>query len=88
LEQEGRIISKEFGRYSGGNVVYRPLRLSPEELQQGYWNLYEKLFTWRAIYWRAGHNLAGLWPFMRGIIMAVNLHYRYHISQRICPGIV
>lgn len=88
LEQEGRILSQDYGRYSGGQVVYRPLNLNPEELQKGYWQLYEKLFALRAIHWRAGHNLAGLWPYMRGIILAVNLHYRDHIHRRICPGIV
>jgi len=37
LEKEGRIISPDFGRFSGGQVVYKPLNLESEELQAGYW---------------------------------------------------
>jgi radical SAM superfamily enzyme YgiQ (UPF0313 family) len=88
LEADGRIVSTDFGRFSGGQVVYRPRDISPEDLQRGYWRLYEKLFTWPAIALRAGWNRAGLGPYLRAFIFGVNVHYRNHIQQRICPGIV
>jgi radical SAM superfamily enzyme YgiQ (UPF0313 family) len=88
LEQEGRILSTDFGRYSGGKVVFRPLNIRPEELQEGYWRLYEKLFTWPAILRRTGRNRAHLGPYLRAFVFGVNVHYRNHIRQRICPGIV
>jgi radical SAM superfamily enzyme YgiQ (UPF0313 family) len=88
MQREDRIVSNDFDRYSGGQVVYRPRHLSPEALQAGYWKLYGKLFSWRAILHRAGRNRVSLGSFMRAFIMGVNLHYRRHIHHRICPGIV
>ena len=44
---QGRIVSQDFGRYSGGQVVFRPRRFDPADLQAGYWKLYERLFSWR-----------------------------------------
>jgi radical SAM superfamily enzyme YgiQ (UPF0313 family) len=85
---DGRMVSSEFGRYSGGNVVYRPRRIDPEQLQGGYWKLYERLFSWSAIWHRLRDNTASLGAFMRAFLVGVNLHYRDHIGRRICPGIV
>ena len=40
LEQEGRIIHKEWSLYDMNHVVFKPLNISPEVLQQGYaWTL-------------------------------------------------
>jgi radical SAM superfamily enzyme YgiQ (UPF0313 family) len=88
FEKEGRIVSQDFGHYSGGRVVYQPLKIDPLELQKGYWDLYEKLFTWSTILRRAGRNRARLDPYMRAFVLGVNVHYRNHIHRRICPGIV
>jgi radical SAM superfamily enzyme YgiQ (UPF0313 family) len=88
LKQEGRIVSEDFSRFSGGQVIYRPLHLKPDELQTGYWRLYENLFSWRAIKRRVAGNRASLGPYMRAFVLGVNLHYRRHVLNRICPGIV
>jgi radical SAM superfamily enzyme YgiQ (UPF0313 family) len=88
LEGEGRILSRDYDRFSGGQVVFRPRAIDPGRLQQGYWQLYDELFSLRAIWHRAGHNLARLGAFMRAFVMGVNLHYRHHIKHGITPGIV
>ncbi len=88
LEKEGRIISQDFGRFSGGQVVYKPLNLESEELQAGYWWLYKKLFTLNGVLKRTYKNSASLNFFMRAFVLAVNFHYRDHIRHRITPGIV
>ncbi len=88
LLAEGRIVSADFGRYSGGQVVFRPRRFDPADLQAGYWKLYERLFSWRAIWHRVGRNRARLGAYLRAFVVGVNLHYRNHIGRRICPGIV
>ena len=88
LAASGRILSSEFQRYSGGQVVYRPRHLTVEELQAGYWKLYERLFSWPGIWHRVRRNRAALGPYMRAVVLAINLHYRSHIQRRICPGIV
>ena len=88
MEQEGRIINREFGRYSGGQVVFRPKNIQPEDLQKNYWKLYEALFTRSGIFSRTLGSPFSLASMMRVFVMAVNLHYRNHIRHRITPGIV
>ena len=88
LAAEGRLTSTDFARFSGGQVVYRPKNLTADALQDGYWRLYESLFTPRAIARRVGVNPPGHGPLMRGFVWGVNLHYRNHIRHRITPGIV
>jgi radical SAM superfamily enzyme YgiQ (UPF0313 family) len=88
MEADGRIISKDFNKYSGGQVVFKPRNMTANELQEGYWNLYRELFTLRNIQKRALHNMANLNPLMRMFIMGVNFHYRGHIKRKITPGIV
>ena len=88
MEAEGRIISRDYNKYSGGQVVFNPTQMTAEELQDGYWKLYTELFTLKNIQKRASHNLASLNPLMRVFIMGVNFHYRNHIKRKITPGIV
>lgn len=88
LEEEGRIDETDLARFTGGQVVFRPLAFDRDELQREYWRLYEKLFTRRAILHRIGRNHARLGAFMRAFVIGVNLHYRGHIRRRITPGIV
>lgn len=85
---EGRMESRDFSRFSGGQVVFRPRNIEPDALQAGYWRLYERLFSWRSILARIGGSPSSLGPTMRLVVWAVNLHYRGHVHHRICPGIV
>ncbi len=88
MEREGRIINREFGRYSGGQVVFRPKNIKPDDLQKNYWKLYEALFTRTGIFKRTLGSPFALGSMMRVFVMGVNLHYRNHIRHRITPGIV
>jgi radical SAM superfamily enzyme YgiQ (UPF0313 family) len=88
LKSEGRIVSETFERYTGGHVVYRPKRLAAAELETGYWALYDRLFSWRGILKRVAPNPASLSAYMRAVVFGVNMHYRNHVHNRICPGIV
>ncbi len=71
LEKEGRIIERDWSRYHTGEVVYRPLRMTPEELLQGYHWIFRKTYTIKNILLR---SLGG----PRGISyrVAANLSYR------------
>ena len=88
LEAEGRILSRDFRRYSGGQIVFKPKKIDPDHLQRNYWKLYEQLFTRSAILRRMSGSPAKNGTWMRAFIFGVNLHYRNHIRQRITPGIV
>lgn len=88
MESQDRLLSQDFGRFSGGQVVYKPRLLDPDQLQSGYWRLYERLFAPGALLKRLGRNPARLNPFMRAFVVGANVHYRNHIRNRITPGIV
>ena len=51
MEREGRILHRDWSRYDTGHVVFRPARMSAEQLQSGYEWLYRTLFSFRSI-WR------------------------------------
>ena len=88
LEKENRIVHRNFNLYSGGNVVFKPRKLNMEDLQRNYWRLYKELFKLKSIWSRTSRNEASLGPIMRAFVIGVNFHYRNHIKNGICPGIV
>jgi radical SAM superfamily enzyme YgiQ (UPF0313 family) len=88
LAGEDRLVPVEYEQYTGGTVTFRPRHIDAARLQAEYWRLYRRLFTWRAILHRVGRNPARIGPYMRAVVMGVNLHYRSHIHHRITPGLV
>jgi radical SAM superfamily enzyme YgiQ (UPF0313 family) len=51
MEAEDRLLHKNWDRYDTAHVVFRPRRMSPEQLAEGYAWCYERLFSHRSI-WR------------------------------------
>jgi radical SAM superfamily enzyme YgiQ (UPF0313 family) len=49
MERDGRILHRDWDRYDTRHVVYRPARLAPDALEQGYWHAYESFYRWRSI---------------------------------------
>ena len=49
MEQEGRIVTRDWNRYDTRHVVYRPARLMPEALKEGYDWAYREFYRWSAI---------------------------------------
>jgi radical SAM superfamily enzyme YgiQ (UPF0313 family) len=46
---EGRITSEDWERYDTRRVVFRPARLTPGELEAGYWRAYRDFYRWGSI---------------------------------------
>ncbi len=88
FDREGRIIDKNYIRYNASQAVFRPARMSPAELEQGYWRLYDRVFTIPAIFKRVFGAPIKLSLFSRLVILFVNLHYRRYIRRRIAPGML
>ena len=88
MRREGRLLTEDFSRVNGGEVVFRPRRLTAEQLQAGYWALYRRLMSLPAILRRVARNRARLGPYLRAFVLGVNLHYRGHVRRGITPGIV
>ena len=88
MEEQGRITDTDFGHYNAAQVVFRPARMTSEELDRGYWALYEKVFSPRSILKRIlGNPLSQSYASLL-LLVGVNLHYRRHVRRRICPGVV
>jgi radical SAM superfamily enzyme YgiQ (UPF0313 family) len=49
LEQEGRIVTSNWDLYDTRHVVYRPARLHPERLKEGYDWAYREFYRWTSI---------------------------------------
>ncbi len=47
---EGRITSHEWDLYDTRHVVYRPARMTAEQLQSGYWRAYREFYRWSSIF--------------------------------------
>jgi radical SAM superfamily enzyme YgiQ (UPF0313 family) len=49
VEQEGRIVDRDWDRYDTRHAVYRPLRMTAQELEIGYRRAYRDFYGWNAI---------------------------------------
>src|SRR5438093_2296503 len=49
MEQDGRILTRDWNLYDTRHVVYRPARLQPEVLKDGYDWAYREFYRWSAI---------------------------------------
>ena len=61
LVAEDRILTRDWSRYNDANVVFRPARMTPEELLEGY------LHLWRGFYADKQHYATDLDPAARTI---------------------
>lgn len=46
---QGRILHSDWDRYDTRHVVYRPIGMTPDELEDGYWRAYRDFYRWSAI---------------------------------------
>jgi hypothetical protein len=59
MERDGRLLHRNWDLYDTSHAVFRPKHMSPEELEEGYAWIYQRLFShtsiWRRrpIDWRA-----------------------------------
>jgi len=55
LEAEGRIIERDWGKYNGGHVLFKPKNISPERLQEGYWWAFQQFYSISSVAKRLFH---------------------------------
>ena len=89
LAAEDRIYNENIYSYNGTEAVHIPKNMTPEELTQAYWDLYNDVFSLKSILKRTVfqgrffHN-----PFSYVFYLFVNLFYRYQIKEEIPPNII
>ena len=54
FQEEGRLLHTDWTRYNHTEVVYRPKRMSPERLREGWLAARREAYSWRSIAARVG----------------------------------
>jgi len=57
LEAQGRILTRDWSQYDTAHVVFRPARMSPDQLLAGYRQCYQRLYSWPTIFARRPSGL-------------------------------
>jgi radical SAM superfamily enzyme YgiQ (UPF0313 family) len=73
LLAEGRILTKNWELYDGQHVVFRPAKLSVQELQQGIETAWKHAYSFRSIARRISHS-----PAQWAVKLGTNLGYRFY----------
>lgn len=50
LASENRILTRNWTKYNTRNVVFKPARMSVDELERGYWNSYTDFYKYSSIW--------------------------------------
>lgn len=61
-EREGRIFDRDWAKYDGKHVVFRPSRMTPEQLQEGFFWANHQFYSWPSIWRRLTHTNQRLIP--------------------------
>jgi radical SAM superfamily enzyme YgiQ (UPF0313 family) len=72
----GRILTKNWELYDGQHVVFRPAKLTVQELQQGVEIAWKHAYSFRSIARRIRHSPAP-WP----VKLGTNLGYRFYANN-------
>jgi radical SAM superfamily enzyme YgiQ (UPF0313 family) len=75
MDAEGRLLHRDWSRYDTAHAVFRPRHMSPEELEQGYGWLYERLFSHASIWRRRPEDWRAAAPYLA-------MSYLYKRSNR------
>ena len=75
MEAEGRILHRDWSRYDTSHAVFRPKHMTPEELEQGYGWIYQRLFSHASIWRRRPED----W---RAVPLYLAMSYLYKRSNR------
>ncbi|MGD9497237.1 MAG: radical SAM protein [Armatimonadota bacterium] len=67
LEDEGRIIDRNWSHYDGKHCTFRPVGMPAEKLEAGLHWVYERFYSWRSIIRRVGKRLSPLVWMVNGI---------------------
>ena len=75
MESENRLLHRDWSRYDTAHAVFRPKHMHPEELEQGYGWMYQRLFSHTSIWRRRPEDWRALAPYLA-------MSYLYKRSNR------
>ena len=75
MEAEGRLLHRDWSLYDTAHAVFHPRNMSPEELEQGYAWMYQRLFSHASIWRRRPADWRAIAPYLA-------MSYLYKRSNR------
>jgi radical SAM superfamily enzyme YgiQ (UPF0313 family) len=75
MEAQGRLLHRDWSLYDTAHAVFQPKHMTPEELEQGYGWMYQRLFSHRSIWRRRPEDLRAVAPYLA-------MSYLYKRSNR------
>lgn len=89
MMKENRICNHNIYSYNGTEAVHIPKNMTPQQLTEAYWQLYNDVFAVRNIMERTiFHSEFFKRPFTFLFYLSVNFYYRYQIKRKITPNII
>jgi radical SAM superfamily enzyme YgiQ (UPF0313 family) len=76
MEEEGRILHRDWSKYDGNHVVFQPMLMTPNELLEGYLYAYRSLYSTRSILKRTLRARRGVSQKL-ALNVGRRLNYRY-----------
>ncbi len=76
MESEGRLLHRDWGLYDTAHCVFRPRHMTPEQLEEGYAWIYDRLFSHASIWRRRPEDWRSVAPYLA-------MSYLYKRSNRI-----
>lgn len=76
MEKDGRILHKDWSRYDMNHVVFKPMKMTPEELMEGYLGAYKSFYSYSSIIKRVLRPNKDFKEVL-GVNIGRNLNYRY-----------
>lgn len=88
LKAEGRILTEDWSKYDSEQVVFRPKNMTPNELQQIYYEVYERTYSAGNIARRIAQSNNKFWLSLisLGFKMLVNKMNRYTVPEEMAPA--
>ncbi len=70
LDRQGRIIDRDWAKYHTGETVFQPKNMSPQELEDGFYSIYRKTYSFTNMVKRVFRSF-------KGISFRIALNYGY-----------
>jgi len=84
LDNEGRILSKDWSKYTMKNVVFEPRNMTPEELRKGVNKMYMEFYSTPYTVRRAIKSLQlGMYPFL--LVLERNISANMNSRRLLSP---
>jgi radical SAM superfamily enzyme YgiQ (UPF0313 family) len=49
IEAQGRVLHHDWDRYDTRHTVFHPAKMTPEQLEEGYWRAYRDFYRWSSV---------------------------------------